>query len=160
MNKKTARLTQGAAIAALYVILTMIATALGISSGVIQVRFSEALCILPVFTPAAVPGLFVGCILANIMSGCLPWDVVFGSIATLLGAIGTYYLRNTKYMYLAPPIISNTLIIPWILSLVYHFEGSIIYFSLTVFAGELISAGILGYLLKKTLDKYSGSIDW
>ncbi len=160
MNKKTAFLAQGAIIAALYVVLTMIATSVGLSSGVIQVRISEALCVLPVFTPAAIPGLFIGCILANIFSGCLPWDIVFGSIATLLGAVGTYWLRERKYICLAPPIISNTLIVPWILSLVYHFEGSILYFSLTVFIGEVISAGILGYLLKRALEKRPNAIQW
>ena len=160
MNKNTSYVTKGAIIAALYVVLTMISTAAGMSSGVIQIRISEALCILPVFTPAAVPGLFVGCIIANIMSGCLPWDVVFGSLATLLGAIGTAKLRNTKYLCLAPPIISNTLIVPWVLSLVYHFEGSILYFSLTVFIGEFVSAGILSYMLKRLIEKRGNTIDW
>ena len=160
MNSTTSYVTKGAIIAALYVVLTMVATAAGLSSGVIQIRISEALCILPVFTPAAVPGLFVGCILANILSGCLPWDVVFGSLATLLGALGTAKLRNTKYLCLTPPIIANTLIVPWVLSLVYHFEGSIWYFSLTVFIGEVISAGILGYLLKRLLETRGNAIDW
>lgn len=83
----TKALAQGAAIAASYVVLTFLANALGLSSGVIQLRFSEALTILPVFTPAAVPGLFAGCLLANILTGCLPLDVIFGSLATLLGAL-------------------------------------------------------------------------
>lgn len=82
-------LTQGAMIAALYVVLTFIANLAGLASSVIQLRLSEALTILPVFTAAAVPGLAVGCVLANLLTGCAVWDVVFGSLATLIGAIGT-----------------------------------------------------------------------
>ena len=90
MNKKNSilllDLTQGAMIAALYVVLTFIANLAGLASGVIQVRLSEALTILPVFTAAAVPGLAIGCVLANLLTGCAIWDVVFGSLATLIGA--------------------------------------------------------------------------
>ncbi len=160
MNYRTKHLAQGALIAALYCILTLIAAAFGLSGGVIQIRISEALCVLPAFTPAAVPGLCCGCIIANILTGCLPWDVVLGSLATLLGALGTYLLRGRKFLCLLPPVISNTLIVPWVLSLVYHFEGSILYFSLTVGAGEIISAGILGGLLKSVLDRKGRAIPW
>ena len=93
-NKSVLYLTQAAMIAALYVVLTYIANMLGLASQAIQVRFSEALTILPAFTGAAVPGLFIGCILANILTNCAPWDVVFGSIATLLGALGTYFIAH------------------------------------------------------------------
>ena len=100
MNKKNSilllDLTQGAMIAALYVVLTFIANLAGLASGVIQVRLSEALTILPVFTAAAVPGLAVGCVLANLLTGCAIWDVVFGSLATLIGAVGTRLLRKKK----------------------------------------------------------------
>ena len=93
MRKSTAQTVAfGGIIAALYVALTYLANLLGLASGAIQVRFSEALTILPVFTPAAIPGLFVGCVLSNILTGCMPLDVLFGSIATLLGAVGTYFL--------------------------------------------------------------------
>ena len=88
-NKKVLFLTQAAAIAALYFVLTWLASMLGLSSGAIQVRFSEALTILPFFTPAAIPGLFIGCLLSNFLTGAVVWDVVFGSIATLIGAVGT-----------------------------------------------------------------------
>lgn len=98
MNKKNSilllDLTQGAMIAALYVVLTFIANLAGLASGVIQVRLSEALTILPVFTAAAVPGLAVGCVLANLLTGCAIWDVVFGSLATLIGAVGTRLLHK------------------------------------------------------------------
>lgn len=160
MNSKTLYLTQGAIIAALYVILTLITNAAGLANGVIQVRISEALCVLPIFTPAAVPGLFVGCITSNIMTGCAPWDIVFGSIATLLGAYGTYFMRKHKLAAVIPPILANTLIIPWILHLVYQFEGSILYFTATVFAGEFISIAVLGTLLRIALEKNSSAITW
>lgn len=160
MNSKTLYLTQGAIIAALYVILTLITNAAGLASGVIQVRISEALCILPIFTPAAVPGLLVGCLTSNVMTGCAPWDIVFGSLATLIGAYGSYLLRNHKLAAVIPPILANTLIIPWILHLVYQFPGSVLYFTATVFAGEFISIAILGTLLRIVLEKNSSAIMW
>ena len=153
-NQKALFLTQGAAIAALYVILTLLANALGLSSYVIQVRFSEALTILPFFTSAAIPGLFVGCILSNFLTGGLLLDVIFGSLATLLGALGTYTLRRHPRLAPLPPIISNVLIVPWVLAYVYHFEGSIPYFMLTVGLGEVISCGVLGTILLHVLQKY------
>ncbi len=140
-----------AIVAALYVVLTYLAAAMGLASNPIQIRFSEALTVLPLFTPAAIPGLFIGCLLANILTGCALWDIVFGSIATLLGAIGTYFLRKHPVLALLPPIISNTLIVPPVLMYVYGFDGTYIYFTLTVFIGEVISCGILGYLLQKGL---------
>lgn len=137
----------GGVIAALYVVLTVIANALGLASGVIQVRFSEALTILPVFTPAAIPGLTVGCVLANIITGCLPWDVVFGSLATLIGAVGTYMLRKNPWIAWIPPVISNMVIVPIVLQKVYGVPDAWWYLVLTVGAGEIISCGVLGLLL-------------
>ena len=151
MNAK--KLTTAATIAALYVVLTMLSKVFGLDSGVIQVRFSEALCILPCFTPAAIPGLFVGCLLSNILAGGIFWDVVFGSIATLLGALGTSLMKKTPPLAVIPPILSNTIIIPFVLSYAYGIEGSIFYFMLTVGIGEIISCGILGILLYNTLKK-------
>lgn len=156
-------LVQAAMIAALYVVLTVLANSLGLASQAVQVRFSEALTILPYFTPAAVPGLYVGCILANLLTGSALWDIVFGSIATLLGALGTYAIgrlpfQRKKWLTPLPPILANTLIIPWILSLVYQLEGSIPYFMLTVGAGEVISCGILGIILLLALEKHAGRI--
>lgn len=155
MNKKTLYLVHAAVIAALYVVLTFVANALGLSSGVIQVRFSEALTILPFFTPAAIPGLFAGCILANLLTGCMPLDVLFGSLATLLGALGTWFLpKSSKFLAPLPPIIANTLIVPFVLAYVYQFEGSIPYFMLTVGIGEVISCGVLGLILLNVLQRY------
>ena len=152
-RNKIKKVAFGAIVAALYVVLTYIASAFGLASYAIQVRFSEALTILPLFTPAAIPGLFAGCLLANILTGCATWDIIFGSIATLLGAIGTYLLRKTKFAYILPPIIANTLIVPPVLMYVYALEGTYLYFTLTVCIGEIISCGLLGILLKKGLEK-------
>ena len=163
MNRKTVFICQSAAIAAIYVVLTLLANAFGLANYAIQVRFSEALTILPFFTPVAVPGLFVGCIISNILTGCMPLDTVFGSLATLIGAIGTYVISNklnhnntAEYLAPVPPIAANTIIIPFVLAYVYKFEGSIPYFMLTVGIGEVISCGILGLILLKTLKKYQG----
>ena len=105
MRKKTKLLTQGALIAALYVVLTYVTNLAGMASGAIQVRISEALCILPAFTASAVPGLFVGCLAANLLTGAALWDVVFGSVATLLGALGTRYFGRNKFLAPIFPIV-------------------------------------------------------
>ncbi len=156
--KKIMFLTHAALIAALYVVLTMIANAMGLANHAIQIRFSEALTILPFFTPAAVPGLFIGCLLSNLLTGCAIPDIIFGSIATLLGALGTLILRKSKWLAPIPPIAANTLIIPFILAYVYQFEGSLPYFMITVGIGEIISCGILGILLLNILQKYTPRI--
>lgn len=150
-------MTQAAMIAAIYVILTFLANALGLASGAIQIRFSEALTILPFFTPAAIPGLFIGCLLSNTLTGCVPLDIVFGSLATLLGAIGTYSLRRYKWMAAIPPIAANTIIVPFVLKYAYGIEP--LWFSFaTVFAGEVISCGVLGMILLFSLQKNAKKI--
>ena len=156
MNKKNSilllDLTQGAMIAALYVVLTFIANLAGLASGVIQVRLSEALTIFPVFTAAAVPGLAVGCVLANLLTGCAIWDVVFGSLATLIGAVGTRLLRKkSPVLAVLPPILSNIIIVPLVLQRVYGVEDAYWYLAMTVGAGEIISCGVLGLLLYRSL---------
>ncbi len=144
-------LTVGALTAALYVILTLLSAMLGLSSGVIQLRFSEALCILPVFFPAAVPGLFVGCLISNIISGCVLWDIIFGSLATLIGALGALLLRklpdSLMWLSTVPTIAANALIIPFVLIYAYGATEALPFIMLTVFIGELISAGVGGTIL-------------
>lgn len=152
--KKINFLTQAAMIAALYVVLTLAINAFGLASGAIQVRVSEALTILPYFTPAAIPGLFIGCLLSNTITGCALFDIIFGSIATLLGAVGTYLLRRHKWLAPVPPIIANTIIVPFVLSYVYGTPGTIPYLMLTVGIGEVISCGVLGMVLLFALNKY------
>lgn len=156
-QRKVLFLTQAAMIAALYVVLTFIANALGIASGNIQVRFSEALTILPYFTPAAIPGLFAGCLLSNLLTGCALPDIIFGSLATLIGALLTYKLRQNKWLAPIPPIVSNAVIIPPVLLFAYGLRPLWFNF-ITVTIGEIISCGILGMLLLFALKKYAGRL--
>ena len=143
--------TNAAFIAAVYVVLTFVANSFGLASGVIQVRLSEALCILPFFTPAAIPGLFVGCLLANLITGCCLLDIVFGSLATLIGASLGYLLRKYKYLIPVPTILANAFIVPFVL--IYGYGEPLPYWYLfaTVGAGEVISAGALGIILLTAL---------
>lgn len=156
MKKKSKALflSQSAIIAALYVVLTLIANAFGLANYPIQLRFSEALTILPYFTPAAIPGLFIGCIISNLLTGCALWDILLGSLATLLGAIFSYKLRKWKYIVPLPPVFFNILFIPPMLTFVYQFQGSFLYFVLTVGIGEIISCLLLGLPLLLVLEKY------
>lgn len=144
---RTQFLVWSAAIAAIYTVLTTIAAGFGIASGAIQVRFSEALTVLPFITPAAVPGLTIGCLVSNILTGCVLPDIIFGTLATFLGAVGSYALRKNRWLVSIPPIVSNTLIIPFVLTYAYHIPGGIPFFMLTVGAGEVISCLILGQIL-------------
>lgn len=153
MNKKTRFLTQSALIAALYVALTFVSAVMGMASGAIQLRLSEALTILPVFTPAAVPGLFIGCLAANLLTGAAIWDIIFGSIATLLGALGTYYFGKNRYLAVMFPILSNSVIVPFVLKMAYGVSDGYLFLFLTVFLGEVISCGIFGLILRSSLEK-------
>lgn len=159
-NNKVLFIAQGAIIAALYVALTHISNMAGLASGAVQIRLSEALTILPVFTPAAVPGLFIGCLLSNLTTGCIPWDVAAGSFATLVGAIGTYLLRKYPYAGSVPPIVSNVIIVPFVLAYAYGVEGTIPYFMLTVGIGEIICCGVLGTILMTALRRQNRLINW
>lgn len=158
MNQsKTVYVTQTAMIAALYIVLTIIANAFGLASHSIQIRFSEALTILPFFTPAAIPGLTIGCLLSNILTGCAIPDIIFGSLATLIGAVLTYLLRRSKWLAPIPPIAANTFMIPYVLLYAYGIRP--LWFSfITVAIGEIISCGFLGMLLLFTLNKYRTKI--
>lgn len=165
-NKNVTFMVQAAIIAALYVVLTFVANALGLASHTIQVRFSEALCILPFFTPAAIPGLWIGCLIANLATGAVIWDIIFGSIATLLGAIGTYLLRRHKFLCTLPPVIANMIIVPFILVYGYgiprvylkEVDVTIIFNAMTVGIGEVISVCVLGSILLNVLNKYKDTI--
>lgn len=146
-------IAEGAIIAALYVVLTVVSSLFGLSSGVIQFRISEALTILPVFTPAAIPGLFVGCLISNIIAGGVIWDILFGSIATLIGAVGTYLLRKTKVVCTLPPVLSNMVIVPFVLRYAYGVGDAWWFMVVTVGIGEAVCCILLGLLLKKALWK-------
>ena len=162
MNKKklsTLFIVQAAMIAAIYVVLTVFISAFGLASGAIQVRISEALCILPVFTPAAVPGLFVGCLIANIIvPGAGLADIVFGSLATLIAAVFSYLLRKKGFLATLPPVIANAIIIPLVLKYAGGMGDAFWFLALTVGAGEMISVCLLGWLLKVLLWKYRNII--
>ncbi len=147
-------IAQAAIIAALYVVITYFVAAFNLASGAIQVRISEALTILPVFTPAAIPGLFIGCLLANTLTGAVIWDIIFGSLATLIATIGTYLLRKTKFLYTLPPVLSNAIIVPLVLQKAYGLEDAYWFLFLTVGLGEVISVCVLGFLLKNALSRY------
>lgn len=148
MKKSSARwLARAAIIAALYVILTGVSAVFGLDKGVIQFRFSEALAVLPAFCPAAIPGLFVGCFLSNLLLGGAIWDILFGSLATLVGAVGTYALRKHRFLAPIPPILANTAIIPPVLYFVYGTGFPYLLVTLAVFAGEAVSCGCLGTFL-------------
>lgn len=157
-SKKTQQLVQGGLIAALYVVLTMVAAGFDLASGAIQVRISEALCVLPFFTPAAVPGLFVGCLVANLVTGAALPDIIFGSLATLLGALGTRALCRHKFLCTLPPVISNAVIVPLILTYAYHIPGGIPFFMLTVGAGEVLSVCVFGEILLRVLYPIRGRL--
>ncbi|MBR2123123.1 MAG: QueT transporter family protein [Lachnospiraceae bacterium] len=144
-------LTRGAAIAAVYVVLTLIFAP--ISFGAVQVRIAEALTILPLFTPAAIPGLFVGCILANILGGAVIWDVIFGSIATLIGAVIGYKLRFSRWLVPIPAIVSNTVIIPFVLRYGYSINLPIPVLMGYIAIGEVIGCYVLGELLAEVLSR-------
>ncbi|MBQ9133504.1 MAG: QueT transporter family protein [Clostridia bacterium] len=153
MNKKVKLLTQGAIIAALYVLLTYLAAAMGLSSGAIQVRFSEALCVLPYFTPAAIPGLTIGCLLANFLTGCATWDIIFGSLATLIGAVVARMLRKHKWLVPLPSVLANIIVVPPVLMYVYGAEEAYPFLVATVGIGEVVSIYGLGMLLFFALNK-------
>lgn len=147
-------LTMAGLIAALYVLLTLFAQMLGLASGVIQIRISEALTILPVFTVAAVPGLTIGCLLANFMTGCAAWDVLFGTLATFLGAVGTRVIgRRVPVLGPVFPILANCLIVPPVLMYVYGAEEAWWFLIITVGIGEILSCGVLGWILYKALKR-------
>ncbi len=150
-------MAQAAMIAAIYVVVTLLISPF--AYGEVQVRLSEALTILPVFTPAAIPGVFLGCLISNILGGCILPDIIFGSLATLIGAIFTWMLRNnSKFLAPLPPIIANTLIVPFVLKYGYMVPLPIPFMMLTVGIGEVISCGVLGLILHTALNRYKNVI--
>lgn len=152
MKEKTLHLTRAALIAALYVILTFVSQMFGLASGVIQIRLSELLTVMPLLYKEAIPGLWIGCLIANLMTGCAAWDIVFGTLATFLGAMGTYYIGRKKPI-LGPvfPILSNMLIVPLVLQFVYGAKESYFFLLATVGVGEFVCCGLLGWQLYKAI---------
>ena len=156
-NKRILFMNQAAMIAAIYVVLTVVFAPFSFRE--IQVRVSEALVILPYFTSAAIPGLAIGCLIGNIIGGAILPDIIWGSIATLIGAVGTYYLSKVnKHLAPIPPILSNAIIIPLVLKLAYGVPLPIPVLILSVAVGEIISAGLLGMIVMKALGKHKHKI--
>ena len=140
-SKKLVFICQAAVIAALYVVLTYVFSAF--ASGVIQVRVSEALTVLPAFTPAAIPGLVIGCLLSNTLTGCVLLDIIFGSVATLIGALGSYALRRHTWL---------------VLRFAYGATDAFPFMIATVGAGEIISCYLLGMILYGALKKVNHTL--
>lgn len=151
-DPKVTWITHGAAIAALYVVLTLVFAP--ISFGPVQLRIAEALCILPMFTPAAIPGLFIGCLIANLLGGGIVLDVVFGSLATLIGAVLGYMLRSNRWLVPLPAVIANALIVPFVLKFGYGVvDVAIPVLMLQIAAGEILGCYVLGELFASALMK-------
>lgn len=160
MNKKVKYITQAAIIAAIYAVLTLVTWQF--SSYAIQVRVAEALCVLILYTPAAVPGMFVGCLIGNLFMGT--WaDVLFGSMATLLAAVITSRIPpKAKYIYPLPTVIINTLVVPFILYYGYGITSmgnttgtvaTLLIMALSVFLGEVVACFVIGLPLMKLLGR-------
>ena len=158
-KRSTARfLTRAGIVAALYVILTYLTALFGLANGAIQFRISEMLCILPVFILEAVPGLAIGSLIANMISGGIAvLDMIFGTVATLIGAVGAYLLRKLppKLIWLAtlPNIIANTLILPPVIIVAYGSEDSYLFITVTIFISQVLAAGIGGTMLYPVIKK-------
>ncbi|WP_283609098.1 QueT transporter family protein [Faecalispora anaeroviscerum] len=161
LSRRTAFLVQGAMVAALYVVLTILSSAMGLAYGPVQFRLSEALTILPVFTPAAVPGLVIGCLLSNLGSPYGVVDIVCGTGATLLAAVISYQLRRFRFRGLPvlsalPPVLCNALVIGVELAFFLPSGFTIAGFlaaAVSVGAGELVVLTVLGLPLAAILEK-------
>jgi len=151
--KKTVFMVQAALIAAVYATVTIALAP--ISYGQLQVRVSEALTVLPFFTPAAIPGLFVGCIVANIFGGGGPIDIIFGSLATLMAAYLSYKMPR-KWLVPIPPIILNGMVIGSVLNYLYGMP--LIISMLWVGLGETMACYVIGYPLMNVFEKYKDRI--
>ena len=144
----TRSLCVSAVIAALYAALTLLLAP--ISYGNLQCRVSEAMTLLPMVFPSAIPGLFVGCLLANLLGGCTVWDIVFGSLATLIAAIGTYALRKKPLLAALCPVLSNGVIVGAVLSFVY---GLPLWLTMLEVAIGEVGAVIIGFAMLAALKR-------
>ena len=153
----TRQIATAAIIAALYTVMSLLSSIFGLTYGPIQCRFSEALTVLPFFLPEAVPGLFVGCLVTNLMSTVGPLDIIFGSMATLLAALWTAKMPN-KFLATLPPVICNMVLVGAEIAWFSTQEGAAFwpafaFNSLTVGIGEAAACFILGSLLLRVLPR-------
>lgn len=149
MNKKVNYVVKAGVIAAIYVVLVMIFSFS--SFGPIQFRVAEAMTILPFFTGAAVPGLFVGCLVANFLGGAIIWDTIFGSLATLAAAYLSYKLRKKEWLVPIPPILINTVVVGFVLKYAYGIPDGLLVLMGGVFLGEVVSVLGFGMILLNAL---------
>ena len=160
MRKFTTReLTLAAFVAALYAVMSYFGNIFGLNFGAVQCRFAEALCVLPFLFPCTAPGLFVGCLITNLMSTVGPLDIIFGSLATLLAALSTAKMPN-RCLAPLPPVIFNGVIVGAMITWyevgfgpgfwpVFAFNG------LSVAMGEVMACYVLGSLLLSALPRIS-----
>ena len=152
----TQQLAAAGVIAALYAVLCYFAAVFGVAYGPIQCRFSEALCVLPFLFPAATPGLFIGCLAANLLSPYGALDIVFGSLATLLAAAWTQRVHH-KWLAPLPPVICNAVIVGAVITVQTAssdlFWGTFLYNAFTVGLGEAVATYVLGGLLLTLLPR-------
>ena len=154
MQSKIKFLTAAGLIAAMYTVLCLVFSP--ISYGAVQVRIAEALCVLPYFTPAAVPGLTVGCFLANLLCGMTNvMDIIFGTFATLLGALLARAVRKYKFLVPVPSILANTIILPFVFRFAYGEAQPLLLMMGFVGIGEILSCGVLGLGLLFVLSKFN-----
>ncbi len=151
---RTKYICRAGLVAALYVALTLVSRLVGLDSGVIQLRVSEALCVLPIFMPSSVLGLTLGCFLSNLLSGAHWLDIIIGPMATLIGALGTYMLRRVRWLAPLPAVLSNTVIIPFVLSYAYGIEQAIPLMMLSVGVGEMLSVYGIGGIFMLSSGKF------
>ena len=156
----TRQLATAGIIAALYTVLSLFANVFGVAYGPIQCRFSEALTVLPFFLPEAVPGLFIGGLVTNLMSTVGPLDIIFGSLATLLAALWTRKMPS-KWLAPLPPVLCNAVIIGAMIAwyeagFTAAFPGLFAYNAFTVGLGEAIACYVLGLLLLQLLPRIPG----
>lgn len=154
MNTK--HITQSAAICAVYIALSWIFAPISFGHNLFQMRISEVMTVLPLYTPAAIPGLFLGCALSNMLIGGLGIiDLVFGSLATLSAAVCTYLMRRKpKSISLLPPVIINAVVVGAYLNYLISPEINILINMGWVLLGQAVSCYGLGLPLCKILDKY------
>ncbi|MBQ2816728.1 MAG: QueT transporter family protein [Clostridia bacterium] len=150
MKLDTKAITRASIIAAIYTAISLLLAP--ISFGQVQVRLSEALTLLPIFLPEAVPALFIGCLISNMIGGMGILDIVFGSLCTLIAAIFTYLLRKkSAFISAAPPVIINAFGVAAVL----HFASGLPYFItvLWVGLGQVLSVYFVGIPLMALLKK-------
>ena len=131
----------------------------GITKGIIQLRLADTLTVLPVFTPAAIPGLFLGCLATNKVIGCHNLDIIFGSLATLAGAVGTFAVRKKRFLAPIPPIVINMIIVPLMFTYVYRFDDRPFWqYVMFIAISGIISCGVLGIAFMLGLDDYKDKL--